>query len=82
VFKSDGAFVKKWRSEGSGDGQLIYPFGISIGCDGLVYVTDCSNSRIQVFESDGTFVSKWGSDGSDDGQFSNPWGLLSASFKN
>jgi DNA-binding beta-propeller fold protein YncE len=44
-------FVKKWGSNGTGDGQFDGPFGIAIDSSGNVYVTDYNHDRIQVFTS-------------------------------
>lgn len=46
-----------------GDGQFQEPWGITVDDEGLVYVTDTWNHRVQVFKSDGTFVRKWGTFG-------------------
>ena len=43
-----------------GDGQFQEPWGIAVDDEGLVYVADTWNHRVQVFESDGTFLRKWG----------------------
>ena len=74
-FGSDGTFISRWGSEGSGDGQFYDPRGIAVDGDGFVYVADVGNDRIQKFGSDGTFISKWGSEGSGDGQFDYPSGI-------
>jgi uncharacterized protein YjiK len=68
-FTSDGEFIAKWGSEGSGDGELNYPLGLAIDDDDNVYVVDSDNFRVQKFDSNGTFITKWGSKGSEDGQF-------------
>ncbi|CAN5649309.1 hypothetical protein BH23THE1_BH23THE1_35430 [soil metagenome] len=49
-FDSEGNFLTKWGSEGSGDGQFILPTGIAIDSTGNVYVVDYNNHRIQVFK--------------------------------
>src|SRR6266545_335054 len=59
VFSSTGTFLRKWGSEGSGDGQFQTPSGIAIDGNGNVYVTDTGNARIQVFDSAGNFLRKW-----------------------
>jgi uncharacterized protein (TIGR03663 family) len=46
-----------------GDGQFQEPWGITADGDGLVYVADTWNHRIQVFDARGTFLSKWGTYG-------------------
>ena len=40
--------------------------------NGIVYVADTFNYRIQKFTSDGMFVSKWGTYGEGDEQFNVP----------
>src|SRR5690606_38415388 len=60
---------------GAGDGQPSSPRNMEIGPDGLVYVADSGNHRIQVFDRDGQFLRGWGSFGTEPGQFNEPWGL-------
>jgi DNA-binding beta-propeller fold protein YncE len=57
---------------GSGDGQFNLPRDVSIGKDGLLYVVDGANFRVQVFKPDGTFVRVFGGIGRQGGQFSRP----------
>ncbi len=42
-----------------GDGQFKEPWGITVDAEGLVYVADTWNHRVQVFDEAG-FVRKWG----------------------
>jgi DNA-binding beta-propeller fold protein YncE len=51
-FNSNGTFLTTLGTQGSADGQLSTPDGISID-DGSqdVYVSDGGNSRIQVFSN-------------------------------
>ncbi len=42
-------FVSKWGTEGTGDGQFVYPGGVAVAPDGSVYVSDENNHRIQKF---------------------------------
>ncbi|WP_440951435.1 SBBP repeat-containing protein [Methanosphaerula subterraneus] len=65
-FTSDGTFVTKWGTRGSGDGQFYTLTGITVDSAGNVYITDRNNERIQKFTSNGTFVTKWGTMGSED----------------
>ncbi len=60
---------------GTAEGTLAGPRNVEIGPDGLVYVADSGNHRIQVFDRDGQFVRGWGSFGTEPGQFNEPWGL-------
>ena len=75
VFNSNGVFLRKWGSQGSGDGQFIWPGGVAVDASGNVIVADSGNNRIQVFDSSGVFLRKCGSQGSEDGQFNSPSGV-------
>ncbi len=44
----------------AGDGQFREPWGIAVGADGMVFVADTWNGRIQVFDNQGNFLRKWG----------------------
>ena len=55
VFDSQGQYLRQWGSAGSGPGQFVeggggHPHCVIIGNDGLVYVCDRGNNRIQVFD--------------------------------
>jgi len=64
--------VRSWGTSGTGEGEFNQPSDIEIGPDGLLYVVDSGNDRIQVFTQEGDFVRQWGSRGSADGEFQNP----------
>jgi hypothetical protein len=74
-FDSNGTFLAKWGSEGSGDGQFNWPAGVWVDNSGNVYVADYNNHRIQKFDTYGAFLAKWGSEGGGDGEFKNPTGV-------
>lgn len=57
---------------GTEPGQLNLPRDVTIGLDGLLYVVDGGNFRVQVFRPDGSFVRVFGSIGRQGGQFSRP----------
>ncbi len=59
VFSSDGRLLFSWGEPGSGPGQFHVPHGIAIDREGIVYVADRENSRIQLFTPKGEFVSEW-----------------------
>jgi streptogramin lyase len=75
VFTADGAFIRSWGSQGSGDGQFDGPRDVAFDSAGNVYVVESDNHRIQKFDPDGVFLAKWGSWGSEPGQFRYPWGI-------
>jgi DNA-binding beta-propeller fold protein YncE len=75
VFDTDGKFLQKWGSTGSGDGQFVRPAGIAVEKSGNVIVVDSGNSRLQVFSPDGKFVGKCGGPGKGPGEFDQPWGI-------
>jgi DNA-binding beta-propeller fold protein YncE len=60
---------------GSGPGQLNAPAALAVGPDGLVYVADRGNHRVQVFTLDGALVRSFGSYGTEGGQLSYPAGV-------
>ncbi len=74
-FDSSGIVLRKWGSEGNGEGQFKYPRGIALDSSGNVYVADTNNNRIQEFDSEGVFIKAWGSNGTGDGQFQYPYGI-------
>lgn len=57
---------------GEGDGEFNLPRDIALGPDGLLYIVDGGNFRIQVMRPDGGFVRTFGSVGRQGGQFSRP----------
>jgi tripartite motif-containing protein 71 len=66
------SFIDKWDSEGSEKGQLKGPHSIDVDSNnGLVYVADSGNNRVQKFSADGQFIAAWGAEGSGNGQFKN-----------
>jgi uncharacterized protein (TIGR03663 family) len=46
--------------QGNGAGQFNEPWGVGVGPDGSIYVSDTWNHRIQKFDADGKFVTMWG----------------------
>lgn len=64
-FSSDGVLINEWGSFGdvakdAPGGTFNEPWGVAVGPDGSVYVTDTWNGRVQKFSADGTFIKAWG----------------------
>ncbi len=59
TYDQNEKFLFQFGGKGDQPGQLFYPVGIDIGKDGLVYVADSGNYRIQIFSSTGVFQSEF-----------------------
>ncbi len=65
-FSAGGDFMQAWggfgdQTQGSVPGGLFNePWGVAVGPDGSVFVTDTWNHRIQKFNANGEFISMWG----------------------
>jgi len=53
-------FARSLGKEGDGPGQFQQPRGVAVSLEGMVYVADTGNGRVQVFDSMGEFVDQWG----------------------
>ncbi len=64
--ESDGRILQTWGSFADGvsipadPGKFNEPWGIAVGQDGSVYVTDTWNHRVQKFTASGEFLKSWG----------------------
>jgi DNA-binding beta-propeller fold protein YncE len=81
-FALDGTFIGIFAGtgkEGSGDGELHCPRGITVlGSSGEVAVADSCNHRVQIFDSEGNYKRQFGTEGKEaDGQLYYPTGLAS-----
>lgn len=68
----NGEHVLDIGERGSGNGEFNLPRDVVVGTDGLLYVVDGGNFRVQVFKPDGSFVRMFGEIGRRGGQFSRP----------
>ena len=75
-FGADGRFLFDWGRRGTANGEFHTPHVITLGADGLLYMTDRENDRIQVFCTDGTHVATWPDLHSVDGLYAAPDGCL------
>lgn len=59
-FAADGHLVKSWGEPGkTAPNHFHLPHSLVVDKDGLVYVCDRENNRIQVFSADGQFLTMW-----------------------
>lgn len=59
-FSSDGRYITSWGAPGKGGpGEFHLPHSVLVDEEGLVYVCDRENSRIQIFTPEGEFVTMW-----------------------
>lgn len=78
-YTAEGDFTKNWGYEGPGiltDSLAFWgPRAVMADAQGLVYLADTGNKRIQVFDESGDFLRQLGSEGAMDGQLDEPVGL-------
>jgi DNA-binding beta-propeller fold protein YncE len=58
-YDGEGRLTGGWGTAGSDPGQFNLPHNICCDADGLVYVADRENHRIQVFDGDGRYRAQW-----------------------
>ena len=75
VFNREGHFQYKFGKQGEGNGELNYPYFLSVTLSNHLLVCDQGNHRIQVFERDGKFIGQFGTNGSKLGEFNHPFSV-------
>ncbi len=83
-------FYPNWREitarqvfggQGAGPGMFEGPRDIAIGPDGVLYIVDGLNHRIQKFSPEGVFLGEWGAHSTQETEsglaqgFNDPWGV-------
>jgi DNA-binding beta-propeller fold protein YncE len=58
-YTADGKRLREWGSAGTGPGQFHQPHGIAIDDEGVIYVADRQNGRLQRFDLEGRFLGEW-----------------------
>jgi DNA-binding beta-propeller fold protein YncE len=58
-YTRDGRKVAEWGTAGTGPGQFRLPHSIAVGTDGVVYVADRENGRVQRFTRQGGYLGEW-----------------------
>ena len=75
VISTSGQLLRTIGSFGDGNGQFKLPMGVAVNSQGVIFVSDGVNHRIQKFLSDGKFLAKFGDQGTRNGYFQSPAGL-------
>lgn len=75
-FDARGKYLLEWGKRGTAPGEFHTPHVITLGHDGLLYITDRENDRIQSFDADGNVQAVWNDLHSVDGLFAGPDGFL------
>ena len=87
VISPAGKVMRRWGKPGTAPGEFKFIGGdpttpanvngkITVGRNGMVYVADSGNARVQVFSPQGRFIRQFGSLGSQKGQFLSPGDLV------
>jgi len=58
-YTQKGERVRQWGTAGTGPGQFRQPHGITVDDQGVVYVADRNNARLQRFDLDGKYLGEW-----------------------
>jgi DNA-binding beta-propeller fold protein YncE len=58
-YDSAGRRVREWGVRGSAPGQFNLPHAIAADGDGILYIADRENGRIQRFDLDGRYLGEW-----------------------
>ena len=59
-FAADGQFKSSWGQPGKGGpNEFHLVHSMIVGADGLLYVCDRENDRIQIFDADGEYLNMW-----------------------
>ena len=59
VFNEDLEFLSKFISDGTGPGDCDNCWGLAVDSNGLVYVTDYSEQKVQIYDGDGVFIEEF-----------------------
>ena len=55
-FDQHGTFIKSLGGKGNGPGEFDLPHSLVFDAQGLLYIADRNNARIQVLDADGVFI--------------------------
>lgn len=78
-FSPDGKFLMQWGCHGNDLMQFVRPQKMTIDEQGLIWVADACNHRVQVFDATGKeakLVFHWGTEGGQIGQLRYPYDIV------
>src|SRR5206468_2908080 len=58
-YAPDGRHVMSWGEPGADPGQFNLPHNVATDAEGVVYVADRENHRVQIFDSQGRYQGQW-----------------------
>jgi hypothetical protein len=58
-FSKNGKYLGAFGSRGNGPGQFQLPHNVVIDAQGLIYVSDRDNQRIEIFDASGKYLRQW-----------------------
>jgi sugar lactone lactonase YvrE len=74
--KTTGAYVSQFGAPGTGPGQFSNPSGLVYNpINGLLYVSEVGNDRVQVFSTTGIYQFQFSAPGAGNGQLNNPYAM-------
>ena len=76
IFDKNDQLIKKFGSDGTGNGEFDRPLGIVLDANNDMYVTDFNNHRVQKFDIDGAYLFQFGIQGTANGQLNCPVGII------
>ena len=75
IFDGQDQLVRKFGSNGKGNGQFSSPRGLAFDANNHLYVSDQSNNRVQKFNITGEYLLQFGYQGLRNGQLYSPCGI-------
>jgi len=74
AFHDDGRLIGVLTDEGR-PLVLDFPYDLSIGPDGLLYIIEYGAGRLTALTTEGKLIGRYGTAGRGQGEFSTPWGI-------
>jgi sugar lactone lactonase YvrE len=75
-YARDGSFLGAFGQNGTGLGELRFPYGMDWLPDGTLLVTEYGNNRLQRFTREGESLGVWGRAGRGVGELAYPWAVV------